>query len=206
MSEGPAEAHGTRAVPVEVPATGPEDGAALLPGFSRAKPRVVVKADLLPAVSVLSLVSLLGLPLAWVWAHLAPPQASAVTASGKVVPLLVESYHQFDSLAIFLLLSLALGVLTGFVVWMIRGRRGPVVLIAAVAGSLIAAWLGARMGASFATGLYPAPAAPKAGDLIVVAPEVSTMWAIVAQPFGAAFIYGVAASWNALDDLGRRLG
>lgn len=198
---------GTVDVPqTSMPASGPEDAAVLLPGFTSHRPRVVVKADLLPALSALSLVSLLGLPLAWLWAHLAPAEHSTVTADGQVTPLLVESYHEFDSLAIFLLLGLALGALTGFAVWTLRGRRGPVVLIGAVLGSLIAAWLGVHMGASFAAGLYPMPPTSKPGDLLSVAPKVSTMWAVIAQPLGTALVYGLAASWNGLDDLGRRLG
>lgn len=205
MSEGPVEAEGTRAEPMRVPAAGPDNGTGLMPALSAAKSYVVVNADLLPAVTILSLVSLLGLPLGWLWSRLAPPQQSMLTARGELSPLLVEGYHEFDSLAIFLLLSLAFGALTGVAVWMVRGRRGPVVLVAAVIGSMIAAWLGIRMGGSLAQSLYPLPPAPKVGDLITLAPKVSTLWAVVAEPLGTALAYGLATSWNGLDDLGRRL-
>lgn len=205
MPEGPVEERGSRAAPERVAPAGPEEGPVPFPQFRGEVPHVVVKADLLPALSLLSSVSLLGFPLAWLWAHLAPAQESTVTSSGTLVPLLVESYHQFDALAIFLLLSSAIGVLTGAAAWMLRGRRGPVVLVGAVLGSIIAAWLGMQLGASFAAGVYPMATAPKAGDLIALAPEVGTLWAVLVQPLAVALVYGLAASWNGMDDLGRRL-
>ncbi len=84
--------------------------------------------------------------------------------------------------------------------------RGPVLLIAIVLGSLIAAWLGVQVGASFAASAFPVPPTPRPGDVFAMAPEVSTPWAVLAQPLAAALVYGLAASWNGADDLGRRLG
>lgn len=204
MPEGPVEVHGARAKPVRVPPAGPEDGPAAYPAWKAQNPKVVIKADLLPAVSVLSLVALLGMPLGWLWSRLAPPQESTIDRSGNVVPVLVESFHRFDALAIFMLFSTALGVLTGAAVWMLRGRRGPVILLAAVLGSAVAAWLGMRVGTGFAAGLYPMPSSPKVGDVFLVAPEVTEFAALLCQPLAVALVYGLAASWNGLDDLGRR--
>ncbi|MER6988567.1 DUF2567 domain-containing protein [Saccharopolyspora hirsuta] len=196
------ESHGTRAVPERVGA----EVEHLLPQLTAPPvPRVVVKADLLPAVSAVSLVALLGLPVGWVWSRLAPPQQSVLGPNGSLTPLLVESYHAFDAIAIFVLLSFGVGLLTSSVLWWVRRRRGPVLLIAGVLGSLVASWLGVQMGASFAAGLYEMPPNPQLGDLITVAPEISTSWVLVAQPLAVALGYGLAASWNGLDDLGRRL-
>ncbi|GAA4830130.1 DUF2567 domain-containing protein [Saccharopolyspora rosea] len=204
MPDRPVESNGTRAAPARIPPPqGPEEEP-LVPRLVEPVPRVVVKADLLPAVSALSLVSLVGVPLGWLWAQLVPPQQSVLDARGGLTPLLVESYHDFDALGIFLLLGFAAGVLTAAVLWMPRRRRGPVLLVAGTLGSLVAAWLGVRMGASFAAGLYPIPAHPAVGDLIRTAPEIATGWALLAQPLGFALTYGVAASWNGFDDLGRR--
>lgn len=205
MPEGPAEAHGARAAPMRVPSAGPQGGPDAVPPAWAQTSRVVVKADLLPALSVLSLVSLLGVPVGWLWSRLAPPQDSAVSSGGELVPVLVESYHRFDALAIYLLLGAATGVLTGAALWMLRRRRGPAVLVGAVLGSLIAAWLGMRMGVFFASGLYPTPRAPQVGDLVVVAPELTNPAAVVSQPLAVTLVYGLAASWNGFDDLGRRL-
>lgn len=186
-----------------VPPSGPEEGP--LPVSSTQRPRVEVRADLLPSLSVLSAIAMLGLPLGWLWARLAPPQDSALASTGRVLPLMVEDYHRFDALGIFLLLGLAAGAISGYALWLLRGRRGPVVLIAGAAGSLLASWLAIRTGAAFAAGLYPPPARPRAGEVIQVAPEVRTSWAVLAQPLALSIAYGLAASWNGLDDLGRRL-
>src|SRR5215211_7939853 len=75
--------------------------------------KVVVKADLLPALSVLLTIPLLGMVMAWLWAQLAPPQHVRVFPDGELVPLVQESYHRFDGLVLFTLLCLAAGLVTG---------------------------------------------------------------------------------------------
>lgn len=202
MSDSPVDDSGTtRALPERIE---PEE-AALLPVLAPPRPKVVVKADLLPAISAVSLIALLGLPVGWVWSRLAPPQESVLGQGGSVTPLLVESYHEFDGIAIFTLLAFAAGLLTAAVLWRMRGRRGPVLLIGGVLGALVASWLGIQMGGSFAAGLYPMPPSPQLGDLITMAPEITTKWVLVAMPLALALGYGIATSWNGFDDLGRRL-
>ncbi len=181
--------------------------ARLLDLIPRERPKVVVKADLLPAISVLSTVALVGIPLGWLWAHLAPPQRSVVAESGSPVPIQLESWHLFDDLVIFALLGIAAGVFIGALVWMLRERRGPVIMIAAVLGSLLAAWLAALLGEGmFAGGLYEITEPPAVGDLIDKAPVLRTRWVLLVQPMITALTYGVLAAWNGSDDLGRRLG
>ncbi|MCF6425824.1 DUF2567 domain-containing protein [Amycolatopsis tucumanensis] len=170
------------------------------------QPRVVVKADLLPAVSLLSLIGVLGIPLGWLWSLLAPPERVRVFDGGQLIPLQLESWHRFDDLAIYALLGLGLGVVTGAAVWMLRERRGPVVLIAAVLGGLLAAWLGVQMGVAFANSAYAVTTTPAVGDVIERAPRIESLWVLVAQPLGTALAYGLLAGWNGRDDLGRRLG
>ncbi|SFB36653.1 Protein of unknown function [Amycolatopsis marina] len=172
----------------------------------RQRPRVVVKADLLPAVSVLSMVGLLGIPVGWIWSRLAPPERVRVLADNRLVPLQLESWHRFDALAIFLLLSMAAGAIAGVVLWLLRERRGPVVLIAAVLGSLLAGWLGMQMASAFAGGLYTVADAPAVGDVVERAPVLESGWVLLAQPLMLALVYGLLAAWNGRDDLGRRLG
>nr|WP_243859366.1 DUF2567 domain-containing protein [Amycolatopsis arida] len=177
-----------------------------MPGVPRERPRVVVKADLLPAIIVLSMVSLVGMPLGWLWARLAPPQRKRVMPEGEPVPLQLESWHRFDDLAIFLLLGLGAGVLAGVVLWLLRERRGPVLLVAAVAGSLVAGWVGTQLGPSLAKDRYPVAGAPNVGDVLTLAPVLESGWVLLAMPMGLSLAYGVLAAWNGHDDLGRRLG
>lgn len=174
--------------------------------FRRPRPRVVVKADLLPAVSALSLIALLGIPLGWVWSRLAPARRVRVLGGDELVPLRMETWHQFTDIAIFLLLGLAAGVVVGVAVWFMRARRGPVMMLAAVAGSALCAVFAMRIGTAFANSLYAVEQAPRVGEVLARAPVLSTWWVLIAQPLATAFVYGILAIWNARDDLGRRLG
>jgi hypothetical protein len=199
VAEGSVEAGGTAQSPRDLGASG------LVFRLAR-RPRVIVKADLMPASTVLSLSALSGFPLGWLWSRLAPPERMMVFSGGQLVPLQLESWHRFDDLAIYALLGLAFGIVTGIVVWSLRERRGPVIMIAAVLGGLLAAWLGMTLGVSFANSLYSVAAAPKIGDVIGQAPRLESASVLVAQPLAIALTYGLLAGWNGHDDLGRRLG
>ena len=168
--------------------------------------KVVVKADLLPAISILFLVPGLGGPaVGWLWSRLAPPQRMTFVEGGPV-PLPVESYHRFDDLAVFALLCLGFGVVTGVGTWFLRERRGPVIMIAVVLGSAVAAWLATKSGTGWAGSHYPPPTGtPKIGEFFDKAPILESQWAIVTWPLTAALAYGALAAWNGRDDLGRRL-
>ncbi|MGH3515850.1 MAG: DUF2567 domain-containing protein [Haloechinothrix sp.] len=194
--QGPASAAAANEAPVR-----------LLDLVPRERPKVIVKADLLPAVSVLSMVALVGIPIGWLWAHLAPPQRSVVVDSGPPRPIQMESWHLFDDLVIFALLGMAAGVFIGALIWLLRERRGPVIMIASVLGSLLAGWLAALMGEGmFAGGLYEITEPLAVGDLVDKAPKLETRWVLLVQPMFTALTYGALAAWNGSDDLGRRLG
>lgn len=201
MAQHPVESRPDDGTGVDWPAPPPDPGAT----WHVPPPRVVVKRDLLPALSVLSTVALLGFAVGWLWSRLAPPQLVGVLDDGGTAPLRNESYHRFEDMAVFLLLSLAAGVVTGAAVWSLRERRGPVVLVAAVLGSALAAWLATRVGVSWAQARF-AVAELSPGDVLAVAPRLESAWVVLAWPFAAALTYGVAAAWNGHPDLGRRLG
>ncbi|MCU1683771.1 MAG: hypothetical protein JWQ81_4510 [Amycolatopsis sp.] len=173
----------------------------------RVEPRVVVKADLLPAVTILSTAGLLGIPLGWLWSLMAPAEhVRIITAVGDRAPLELESWHRFDDLGIYTVMSIGVGLLIGAVVWLLRERRGPVALIAAAAGSTLASWLGMQIGSAFATAHYKLDSSPALGAVIAQAPVLESSWVLVAAPMATALVYLLLASWNSHDDLGRRLG
>jgi hypothetical protein len=186
-------------------AVGGQQGPLLTAAPPRRRAAVVVKADLLPAVSVASTAALVGLPLAWIWSRIAPAVPGVLSGAGQPVALPSPyGYHRFDDLAIFLLLGLGAGIVTGVAMWMLRERRGPVILVAGVLGAAVAAWLAMHTGLSFAAGRYALSSPPKAGSVFDLAPRLESGWAIVAQPLGTALVYGVLAAWNGTNDLGRR--
>lgn len=169
------------------------------------RPTVVVRADLLPAVSVASTAALVGLPLAWIWSRIAPALPAVLNTSGQAVPLPSPyGYHRFDDLAIFMLMGLGAGLVTGVAMWMLRERRGPVILFAGVLGSFLAAWLAMHTGLSFAAGHYALTAAPKPGAVFLLAPRLESGWAVIAQPLGTVIAYALLAACCGSNDLGRR--
>ncbi|MPY79798.1 MAG: DUF2567 domain-containing protein [Actinophytocola sp.] len=173
--------------------------------LQRERPKVVIKADLLPSVTVASTIGMAGIPIGWLWAQLAPPRQAVITSDGKPTPVDMESWHSFDALVIFALLLLGAGLVLGTLTWLLRERRGPVVMLAAVAGSLLSGWLGMLMGRAFLGDEYAVSGRPKIGDVITLAPEISSSWVIIMQPLAVALVYAVLAAWNGRDDLGRRL-
>lgn len=169
-------------------------------------PRVTIKRDLLPAVSVLSTVALLGLAVGWLWSRLAPPQRKVITQDGQAATLTDESYHRFDSLVIFMLLCIAAGIVTGVAVWYLRERRGPVIMLAAAGGGALGGWLAQSVGKSWAEGHWPVPQSVKPLDIVSVAPVLESQWGLILWPLMTALAYGVLAAMNGMDDMGRRLG
>lgn len=167
---------------------------------------VALRVDLVPALSVLCAVTVLGLPLGALWSRLAPPEFVArsdrAPTPGGVLPFVGQSEHRFDAMATFLLLGLAAGLLTGAALWLLRRQRGPLILIVAVIGSLIAAWLAMRTGLWLATARYPDLASSAAP--FPRAPVLESGWVVVAQPFGVVIAYSLTTAWNGHDDLGRR--
>ncbi|MGH3670718.1 MAG: DUF2567 domain-containing protein, partial [Pseudonocardiaceae bacterium] len=154
-------------------------------------------------VVVLGVVAVLGVPWGVLWAWLAPGEVVARSTEaatlGVVLPFAGQDEHLFDDMATFVLLGLAAGVLTGAALWMFRRHRGPLVLLAAVAGSLIAGWLAMRTGLWLVASRYPDLAS--AGAPFPRPPVLQSAWVIVTQPFGVVFAYSITTAWNGTDNL-----
>jgi Protein of unknown function (DUF2567) len=163
-----------------------------------AAPGAVVRADVLPALQVLGAVALLGIPLGVLWSQLAPPEFVArsplAPTPGGVLPFIGQSEHRFDDMATFLLFGIAAGVLTGAALWRFRRWRGPLFVVSAVLGSLIAGWLAMRIGLWIVATSYPNLAST--GAPYPRAPVLESSWVVIAQPFGAAVSYCIAVAWN----------
>ena len=163
-------------------------------------------AELRPALGAFAAVAVLGLPLGWLWSRLAPPEVVGVATNGALVPLLGESEHRFAALAMFILLGFATGVLAGIAVWMLRASRGPVVLLGAIAGSVVAGWLAMQLGEALAVRAYGdvlLAAAP--GRTVARPPVLESSWVLLAAPFTLALTYSALVAWNGSDDLDRQL-
>ncbi|MFD6683720.1 DUF2567 domain-containing protein [Micromonospora parva] len=159
--------------------------------------------------AVLALAAL-GIPLGLLWAALAPDTPVLKTAEGAIYaepqpeqPIAADGW--------FSLLGLAFGLLVALALWVVlRRRRGPVGLVAAVLGTLVAApvaWqVGRRIGlATFDRLLATAPvgqAFDKPADLR--AGGVDWLLGVLPVPhgnlllpaFGAAVMYTLLAGWS----------
>jgi uncharacterized protein DUF2567 len=103
-------------------------------------------------VAVAVAVGVLGAPLGWLWAALAPDVPVEVV-DGGVVPAEAEPEEFFAADGWFVLLGVAFGLLAAVAVWfLLRRYRGPVLLVAlavgAVGAGLLAWWVGHRIGLS----------------------------------------------------------
>ena len=141
-----------------------------------------------------------GVALGAVWYRLAPGQLSVVLRDGTAAALPTESNHRFDAVALFALMGLGTGLVSGTALWQWRSQRGPVMLAAGAAVSLLSAWLAYRCGLAL-TG-SPGALGP-AGTLVTLPPILGSAVVVVAQPLGATLAYVAAVSFNSHDDLGR---
>jgi len=143
----------------------------------------------------------LGVVLGLIWYRLAPAELSVVLRDGSTAPLPTESDHRFDGVALFALMGFGAGLVSGTALWQWRSHRGPVLLVAGVAVSLLSAWVAYRCGLLLAA----PPAAPgPAGTLVSVPPVLGSAIVVVAQPLGAALAYATAVSFSGDTHLGRR--
>ncbi|MBQ1050345.1 DUF2567 domain-containing protein [Micromonospora sp. C51] len=161
-------------------------------------------------VATVLVLGLLGAPLGWLWAAVAPATPVVKSGDGAVYgqpqpeqPIAADGW--------FSLLGLAFGVLTALAVWfLLRRHRGPVGLVVAAAGGLAAglvAWqVGRRVGlASYQRLLDSAPDGTrfsKPADLR--AGGIEQFLGVLPVPYGnlllpafaAAVTYTLLAGWS----------
>lgn len=179
--------------------------------------REELRGDVPAALRFVAILTVVGLPLGALWGLLAPDvHVVALPGSGTGSPA-GEPDHAFDAVAIFVLMVAAFGVIAGAVAWRRRHRRGPVMLVGLVTGSLVGAWLAGRVGALFAWSASPvpvlvdpaaigtsgAPGAPVPAVLTSVAASPGPWWIAIVAGLGAALTYVLAAIVDGHEDMGR---
>lgn len=135
------------------------------------------------------------------WGALAPAQQLLVVAHDRGAALTGESLHRFDALALFVLVSVALGFVLPVGWWQWRSERGPrlfaAILIGAVAGSVSAMWVGNAVVAL----RFPKSVDPPIGSIVTVASDISTPMVLIAQALTASVVVLLLAAMNPNDDL-----
>ncbi|ROZ48607.1 DUF2567 domain-containing protein [Rhodococcus sp. WS3] len=160
--------------------------------------RTRLRTALLIGCSTAAVSALVGV----LWAFLAPAEHLLVVAEGRGIALTGESLHQFDAVAIFFLLALILGVLTGVAAWLARLSRGPYALGGLIIGSVLGTALMAAVGAGIAKLRFPSVDNPAVGEIIARAPGIGTMLVLIVQPLAACITTLVLVALSPYDDLG----
>lgn len=166
-------------------------------------PRPAVLRRELAAVAIIAAVVVVLSALAGVaWGLLAPAERLWVTKPGRAAVLTGESMHQFDGVAIFVLLGAALAVLTVFAAWRVRVARGPALVLAVLIASGAGAFAMNLVGDQVAELVHPRPHDPAVGTIIALPAELGTGLALVVQPLLAGLFLLLLTALHPAEDLG----
>ncbi|MFI6869657.1 DUF2567 domain-containing protein [Nocardia sp. NPDC050406] len=136
------------------------------------------------------------------WAYLAPTERLYVVEPDRGSVLTGESAHQFDALAIFILIGMVTGVLSAAAAWRWRTVRGPVLLAGLLLGSLAGAVVMRGVGEAMAEIVHPRPRDPAVHTIVEIAPTIQGWSGLIAQPLLAALAILVMTALSVADDLG----
>lgn len=162
----------------------------------------VAPADLLVAFVLALSVAASGLIIGVVWAWIGPHVPVLMTSSG---PILADYYGEsaFGSQVTFGALGLGVGALLGPVAYLIRRRRGPIMLIGLAVGSLAGAWISWKVGAWVGRDHYLDLLHHAAAGRRFPRPvQLDATGLVFLEPLIAVLGYVVIAAWSHTADLG----
>lgn len=136
------------------------------------------------------------------WGYLAPPERLYVVEPDRGSVLSGESAHQFDALAIFVLIGIVTGILTAVATWRWRTVRGPILLAGVLLGSLAGAFVMRWVGEGVAEAVHARPKHPPVHSIVEIAPTMQAWPAMIAQPLTAALVILILTALSVADDLG----
>lgn len=160
--------------------------------------RTRLRSALLIAFGTAAVSALVGV----LWAFLSPAEHLLVVAADRGVALTGESLHQFDAVAIFVWLSLIVGVLSATAAWLARRSRGPYELGGLIIGSMFGTAMTALVGTVVANLRFPAVDNPAVGEIIARAPGIGTLTVLIVQPLAACVVTLIFVVLSPYDDLG----
>ena len=108
-------------------------------------PRGIAREDVICGVFAAAVCCLLGAPAGLVWAALAPHAHVTITSAGaSVVDGATEIFIAAD--AWFLGVTVVVGLMVGVVAWLLARASGPAVVIGLTVGSVLGAYIAAKVG------------------------------------------------------------
>lgn len=201
----PGTTSGAELVPVNRGRHGadePEDPVALSPAALWVGLRASVAwRDLLAAGVLAVVLAATGVGTGLLWSWIGPHVPVLMTQNG---PILAEYYGESSvgQQATFGGLALVVGVLAGPLAYLVRRRRGPIVLIGLAAGCLAAAWISWKVGVWAGQGEYESllkHAAP--GRRFGQPVELDARGLLFLEPLVAVLGYVLVAAWSRFPDL-----
>ncbi len=136
------------------------------------------------------------------WAQIAPGEQFFVNPDGSYGGLPTESYHQFTSVAIFVLIGIVVAVAVATAVWHWRSIRGPGTLLVLVGASALGALAAYLAGRALVTGVDPAAVGVRSAlSVVTAAPSLASALVLIAQPAVAGAVYTILVAWSGRSDL-----
>ncbi|MCU1591324.1 MAG: hypothetical protein JWP11_2580 [Frankiales bacterium] len=142
---------------------------------------------------------LLGAPVGLLWSALAPHSHVAVEAGGAyIADAETEVFIAGDGW--FLGMTLAVGVITGVLAWLVARRSGPFVLVGLSVGGLLAAYVASKVGVRIGQDALEAVVHGNRQGTYVSNIALQAKAAIVAWPLGAVSAFAVLVA-SRVDEL-----
>ncbi len=145
---------------------------------------------------------LLGALQGVLWSLIAPGEQFVVYSNGQYLPLPTESYHQFISIAVFVLIGFVVGLAVATAIWHWRSVRGTTTLLVVACANGLGALTAYLLGHALVSGVDPAAiGATSAASVVTAAPSLGSALVLVAQPAVAVAVYTFLVAWNGWPDL-----
>lgn len=135
------------------------------------------------------------------WALLAPAEHLVVLAPGRGAPSTGESLHRFDSVAIFLCITLVAGILLPVGFWTWTERRGPAMALGLVLGSFLGSATTLGLGVWMSGILHSRPDDPAVGSVVARAAGMESPLVLIVQALATSFVVLLLAAMNPHDNL-----
>ena len=151
---------------------------------------------------IVAVTVVLGVLQGVLWSVIAPGEQFVVYPGGQYGALPTESYHQFASIAIFVLIGVVVALAVATAVWQWRSTRGLTTLLVVAGANGLGALTAYAVGRALASGVDPAAVgASRTGTLVTAAPSLGTALVLLAQPAVAVAVYTFLVAWSGRPDL-----
>ncbi len=154
------------------------------------------------SAAIIGVTVILGALQGVLWSLIAPGEQFVVYTDGQYLPLPTESYHQFTSIAIFVLIGVVVGIAVATAVWHWPSVRGSTTVLVVAGANALGAFTAYLLGRVLVSGVDPASVgATGASAIVTAAPSLGSAMVLIAQPAVAVAVYTLLVAWSGRSDL-----